>query len=95
MDWLKNDLGEVFARRSLSERDTRTGFAYDHKRKQYLSTAILNAIQGQKKLPVKKESWGGGPRFICPGIKFCLRPSESKSCGHFPHPSEANILSST
>jgi archaemetzincin len=51
MDWLKNDLGEVFSKKifigkGMPEPDD----AYHHKRKQYLSTAILNAILGQKEV---------------------------------------------
>ena len=48
-DWLKNDLTKVFNKQvvignGMPEPD----YAYDHKRKQYLSTAILNAISEQK-----------------------------------------------
>ena len=46
---LKDDLNKVFKKpvvigKGLPEPD----YAYDHKRKQYLSTAMLNAILGQK-----------------------------------------------
>jgi len=46
---LKDDLNKVFKKpvvigKGMPEPDS----AYDHKRKQYLSTTILNAIQGQK-----------------------------------------------
>ena len=49
MDWLKNDLNkllkkQVWIGKGMPEPDD----AYDHKRKQYLSTAILDAILGQK-----------------------------------------------
>jgi archaemetzincin len=49
MDWLKNDLNkllkkQVWIGKGMPEPD----YAYDHKRKQYLSTSILNAILGQK-----------------------------------------------
>lgn len=49
LDWLKNDLNKVFNKqvstgRGMPEPD----YAYDNKRKQYLSTAILNGIMEQK-----------------------------------------------
>ena len=49
IDWLKNDLNKVFNKqvstgRGMPEPD----YAYDNKRKQYLSTAILNGIMEQK-----------------------------------------------
>ena len=48
-DWLKNDLNKVFNKqvstgRGMPEPD----YAYDNKRKQYLSTAIVNGIMEQK-----------------------------------------------
>ncbi len=49
MDWLKNDLGKVFSKKIfIGKRMPEPEYAYDHKRKQYLSTAILNTILGQK-----------------------------------------------
>jgi archaemetzincin len=52
IDWLKNDLNKVFNKqvstgRGMPEPD----YAYDNKRKQYLSTAILNGIMEQKEYP--------------------------------------------
>ena len=49
MDWLKNDLSQVFNKqvfvgKGMPEPD----YAFDHKRKQYSSTAILNAIMKQR-----------------------------------------------
>jgi archaemetzincin len=49
IDWLKNDLNKVFDKqvstgRGMPEPD----YAYDNKRKQYLSIAILNGIMEQK-----------------------------------------------
>jgi predicted Zn-dependent protease len=49
MDWLKNDLSQVFnkvisIRKGMPEPD----YAFDQKRKQYSSTAILKAIMKQR-----------------------------------------------
>jgi archaemetzincin len=49
MENLKNDLNKIFNKqvfigKGMSEPE----YAYDHKRRQYLSTAILNIIMGQK-----------------------------------------------
>jgi archaemetzincin len=49
MDWLKNDLTKVFNKQVLTGKGMpEPDYAYDRKRKQYLSTAILNAISEQK-----------------------------------------------
>jgi archaemetzincin len=49
MDWLKKDLTKVFSREVVTAKGMpEPAYAYDDKRKQYLSTAILNAILGQK-----------------------------------------------
>lgn len=49
MDWLRNDLNKIFKKQVwIGEGMPEPGYAYDHKRKQYLSTAILNTILGQK-----------------------------------------------
>jgi archaemetzincin len=51
MDWLKNDLAKVFSKQIfIGEGMPDPDDAYDPKRKQHLSTAILNAIQGQKEV---------------------------------------------
>ena len=49
MDWLKNDLDNMFSKKTfigkgMPEQD----YAYHKKRNQYLSTAILNSIMEQK-----------------------------------------------
>jgi len=49
MDWLKDDLNKVFKKpvvigKGMPDPD----YAYNKKRNQFLSTAILNAIMGQK-----------------------------------------------
>ncbi len=49
IDWLKDDLAKVFNKQvAIAEGMPKPNYAYDHKRKQYLSTAILNAIVEQK-----------------------------------------------
>jgi archaemetzincin len=49
MDWLRNDLNKIFKKQVwIGEGMPEPDYAYDHKRKQYLSTTILNAIEGQK-----------------------------------------------
>lgn len=49
MDWLKNDLKKVFNREvSTGKGMPEPDYAYDKKRNQYFSTAILNAVTGQK-----------------------------------------------
>jgi archaemetzincin len=49
MDWLKDDLTKVFNRQVATGKGMADpNYAYDHKRKQYFSTAILNAIMEQK-----------------------------------------------
>jgi len=49
MDWLRNDLNKIFKKQVwIGEGMPEPDYAYDHKRKQYLSTAILNTILGQK-----------------------------------------------
>jgi archaemetzincin len=49
MDWMKNDLAKVFNKPVLTGKGMpEPEYAYDRKRKQYLSTAILNAILEQK-----------------------------------------------
>jgi archaemetzincin len=51
MDWLKNDLGKVFSKKIfIGKGMPEPESAYDHKRKQYLSTSILNVILGQKEV---------------------------------------------
>jgi len=49
MDWLKNDLAKVFNREvQIGEGMPEPDHAFNKKRKQYLSTAILNTILEQK-----------------------------------------------
>ena len=49
MDWLMNDLNKVFNKQVVTGKGmTEPDYAYDHKRKQYFSKAILNAIMEQK-----------------------------------------------
>jgi len=49
MDWLKNDLSTVFNRRITVGKGMRDpDYAFNKKRNQYLSTAILNAVMEQK-----------------------------------------------
>jgi archaemetzincin len=49
MDWLKNDLPKVFNREvQIGEGMSEPDHAFNKKRKQYLSTAILNTILEQK-----------------------------------------------
>jgi archaemetzincin len=49
MDWLKNDLSTVFNRKiTVGEGMLEPDYAYNKKRNQYLSTAILNAVMEQK-----------------------------------------------
>lgn len=49
MDWLKDDLSKVFNKQvSVGKGMPEPDYAFDHKRKQYSSTAILNAIVKQK-----------------------------------------------
>ena len=51
MDWLRNDLNKIFKNQVwIGEGMPEPNYAYHHKRKQYLSTTILNAIQGQKEV---------------------------------------------
>ena len=48
MDWLKNDLAPVFNKQiSIGKGMREPDYAFDRKRKQYSSTAILNAIVKQ------------------------------------------------
>jgi archaemetzincin len=59
IDWLKNDLNKVFNKqvstgRGMPEPD----YAYDNKRKQYLSTAILNGIMEQKEYAPYEKTLG-------------------------------------
>jgi archaemetzincin len=59
IDWLKNDLNKVFNKqvstgRGMPEPD----YAYDNKRKQYLSTAILNGIMEQKEYALYEKILG-------------------------------------
>ena len=49
MDWLKNDLSTVFSRKvTVGKGILEPDYAYNKKRNQYLSTAILNAVMDQK-----------------------------------------------
>jgi archaemetzincin len=49
MDWLRNDLDKVFNKQvSIGQGMPEPDYAYNKKRAQYLSTAILNAIIEQK-----------------------------------------------
>ncbi len=49
MDWLKNDLSTVFNTEiTVGEGMLEDDYAYNKKRNQYLSTAILNAVMEQK-----------------------------------------------
>jgi archaemetzincin len=49
MDWLKKDLTKVFNKQVFAGKEMpEPDYAYSHKRKQYLSTAILSAIMEQK-----------------------------------------------
>jgi len=49
MDWLKNDLSTVFNRKiTVGEGMLEPDYAFNKKRNQYLSTAILNAVMEQK-----------------------------------------------
>jgi archaemetzincin len=59
VDWLRNDLTKVFNKKvfigkGMSEPD----YAYNRKRKQYLSTAILNAIMEQKEVALYEKTLG-------------------------------------
>ena len=56
MDWLKNDLRQVFNKQvSVGKGMPEPLYAYNKKRNQYLSTAILSAMMGQKEyVPYEK-----------------------------------------
>jgi archaemetzincin len=81
MDWLKDDLGKVFIKKifigkGMPEPDG----AYDHKRKQYLSTAILNAIMEQKEYaPYEKILGVVDHDLFFPELNFVFGQASSKA----------------
>jgi archaemetzincin len=81
MDWLKNDLGEVFSKKifigkGMPEPDD----AYNHKREQYLSTVILNAIQRQKEYACYERILGVVDRdLFVPELNFIFGQASAKA----------------
>jgi len=59
MDWLKNDLANVFNKKVfIGKGMPEPDYAYDRKRKQYLSTAVLNSILEQKEYAPYEKTLG-------------------------------------
>jgi archaemetzincin len=81
LDWLKNDLTKVFNRQvvtgsGMPEPDD----AYNHKRKQYLSTVILKAIVEQKEyVPYEKILGIVDHDLFVPELNFVFGQASSKA----------------
>jgi archaemetzincin len=59
IDWLKNDLNTVFIKNiTVGKGIPEPIYAFNKKRNQYLSTAILNAIMEQKEYPLYEKILG-------------------------------------
>jgi len=81
LDWLKNDLTKVFNRRVVTGRGMpEPAHAYNHKRKQYLSTVILKAVMEQKEYaPYEKILGIVEHDLFVPELNFVFGQASSKA----------------